>query len=134
MCLRPWIMRTVLGQCHDLVQIPSSLRRTAALPARGGVVVQLEGVSQLGFVPYSRMDATRVPEVVSGKSVDMGHLVGEPISTKIIQAGTAPSDVPRRRRSCGTARQMPPARLVNSIRTMIASRQSAGCSLHSTDS
>jgi len=49
-------------------------------------VIELKGVSQLGFVPFSRMDATRLPEDAATKSIDMAHMVGEPIKTKIIQA------------------------------------------------
>ena len=52
-------------------------------------MVELKGVSQLGFVPFSRMDATRLPEDAATKSTDMAHMVGEPIKTKIIQARDA---------------------------------------------
>ncbi len=49
-------------------------------------MIELKGVSQLGFVPFSRMDATRLPEDAATKSIDMAPMVGEPIKTKIIQA------------------------------------------------
>ena len=49
-------------------------------------MVELKGVSQLGFVPYSRMDVTRLPQDAAGKSTDLAPLLGEPIKTKIIQA------------------------------------------------
>ena len=87
-------------------------------------MVELKGVSQLGFVPFSRMDVTRLPEDAAVKSTDMAPLVGEPIKTKIIQARG--SRTQRLRLLC-TLPSFACAPCLSSMSALAGPLQSAGC-------